>query len=88
MGADVRSEPNNDPPCEWISIDSAEFSVPVNSGDDLKLNYALKSKLNLASVRASGYLQNTWRWDMGVDKWVSLTAGACPAAGPTVRRPW
>jgi len=75
-GADVRSELINDRLSEWTLIDSAEFSIPVNSGDDLNLNYALKSKLNLASVRASGYLQNTWRWDMGGDKWLSFIAGA------------
>lgn len=75
-GADVRSEVINDKLSEWTVIDSADFSIPLNQGEDLELNYALKSRLNMESLRASAYLQNTWRWDLGGDKWWSLIAGA------------
>ena len=75
-GADVRSEVINDKLSEWTVIDSADFSIPLNQSEELKLNYVLKSKLNMESLRASGYLQNTWRWERGNDKWYTLIAGA------------
>lgn len=74
-GADVRSEVINDKLSEWTVIDSADFSIPLNSGEDLELNYALKSRLNLESIRASAYVQNAWRWDRGGDRWWTLIAG-------------
>ncbi|MGV3638241.1 MAG: TonB-dependent receptor [Flavobacteriales bacterium] len=75
-GADVRSEVINDKLNEWTVIDSADFSIPLNQGEDLELNYVLKSRLNMESVRASAYMQNTWRWDRGNNKWYTLIAGA------------
>jgi hypothetical protein len=75
-GADVRSELINDKLSEWTVIDSTEYSVPLNLGEDLELNYALKSKLNMESIRTSAYLQNTWRWEMENDKWWTVIAGA------------
>lgn len=75
-GADVRSEVINDKLSEWTVIDSADFSIPLNQSEDLNLNYVLKSKLNMESLRASGYLQNTWRWERSNDKWYTLIAGA------------
>ena len=49
---------------------------PVNSGDGpLELQYSLKSRLNIESVRLQGYLQNLWSWDYGNDRWLSLVAG-------------
>ncbi|HQW05961.1 MAG TPA: carboxypeptidase-like regulatory domain-containing protein [Flavobacteriales bacterium] len=74
-GADVRSELITDKLSEWTVIDSADFSIPLNQGEDLSLNYVLKSRLNMESVRASAYVQNAWRWDRGADKWWSLIAG-------------
>jgi hypothetical protein len=74
-GADVRAEMINDRLSEWSLVDSAGYSIPVNSGEDLELGYTLKSRLNLESIRTSAYLQNTWRWEKG-DSWWSLVAGA------------
>ena len=75
-GVDARSEVINDKLNEWTVIDSADISIPTNSGEDLELNNVLKSNLRLESIRASGYLQNTWRWDLGNDRWWTLIAGA------------
>ncbi|MBK7383914.1 MAG: hypothetical protein IPI81_11385 [Flavobacteriales bacterium] len=57
-------------------MDSADFSVPLNTGENLALSYALKSTLSMESIRASAYLQNTWRWERGNDRWWSVVAGA------------
>lgn len=75
-GADARREVINDKLNEWSLVDSADYSIPLSTGDDLNLSYALKSKLGMESVRASAYLQNTWRWERGDDRWWSLVAGA------------
>jgi hypothetical protein len=74
-GADVRSEVINDRLSEWTMIDSADYSIPLNSGNNLELDYVLKTRLNVESVRASAYVQNAWRWDQGADRWWALTAG-------------
>lgn len=76
-GVDARAESIHDRLSEWTLIDSSDYSVPQSTGEDLTLSYALKSKLDLESVRASGYVQNTWKWrsgDDGRERW-SLTAG-------------
>jgi hypothetical protein len=75
-GADLRSEVINDRLSEWTMIDSAGYSAPLNTGDDLELRSVLKSTLNIASLRASAYAQSTWRWDVGEDRWWTLIAGA------------
>ncbi len=74
-GADVRSEVINDKLSEWTLIDSAGFSSPQNAGEDLELNYSLKSRLNIASVRAQAYVQSAWRWERTNDRWWTLIAG-------------
>ncbi len=75
-GADVKSELINDKLSEWNLIDSAGYSIPLNQGDDLELNYVLKSRLNMESIRASAYVQNTWRWESDrEDRWWTLIAG-------------
>jgi len=75
-GADVRSEVINDKLSEWTVIDSSDYVTPLNTGEDLELNYALKAKLNIESLRASAYVQNTWRWESGENRWWTLIAGA------------
>lgn len=75
-GVDARREAINDRLNEWSLIDSADYSVPLNGGEDLALSYALKSKLGMKSTRASAYVQNTWRWERGDDRWWTLVAGA------------
>lgn len=74
-GADVRADMIHDRLSEWTMVDSADHSIPLNTGEDLELKYVLKSRLDMESVRASGFLQNTWRWERGADSWWSLVAG-------------
>ncbi|MBK8614190.1 MAG: TonB-dependent receptor [Flavobacteriales bacterium] len=78
-GADVRSEVINDKLSEWTLIDSADYSIPRNTGEDLLLSYSLKTKLNIESIRTSGYVQNAWEWKLdSVDRpgrYIGLTAG-------------
>jgi hypothetical protein len=75
-GLDARSETINDKLSEWTMVDSADYSIPLNSGESLELSYVLKSRLQMESVRASAYVQNAWRWDRGNDRWWTLIAGA------------
>ncbi|MBK6475156.1 MAG: TonB-dependent receptor [Flavobacteriales bacterium] len=75
-GLDARAEAINDKLSEWNLVDSAGFSIPLNDQETLALSNTLKSKLNLESVRASAYLQNTWRWNRGYNKYWTLIAGA------------
>jgi hypothetical protein len=74
-GADVRSEVIQDQLSEWTLIDSADYSIPLNQGEDLRLNQTLKARIDLESIRVQGYVQNTWRWDLAKDRWWSLVAG-------------
>jgi hypothetical protein len=74
-GADVRGEAINDQLREWTMVDSADFSIPRNPGENLELNNVLRSRLELNSIRTSGFLQNTWRWRSGEERWWSLVAG-------------
>jgi hypothetical protein len=74
-GVDARLESINDRLNEWYLLDSADYSVPLNTGEDLFLNNSLRASLSMESLRASGYLQNTWRWDSGSDRWWTLVAG-------------
>ncbi|MBK8499131.1 MAG: TonB-dependent receptor [Flavobacteriales bacterium] len=75
-GVDARRESITDRINEWSMVDSADYSIPLSTGEDLELGYALKSRLSMESIRASAYLQNTWRWDQGGDRWWTLIAGA------------
>ena len=78
-GADVRSEVINDKLSEWSLIDSADYSTPQNNGEDLLLNYSLKTRLNIESIRTSGYVQNAWEWKLDTahrqGRYLGLTAG-------------
>ena len=75
-GVDARHETINDRINEWSMVDSADYSIPLNSGEDLELGYVLKTRLGMESTRASAYVQNTWRWERGNDRWWTLIAGA------------
>ncbi|MCB0763822.1 MAG: TonB-dependent receptor, partial [Flavobacteriales bacterium] len=75
-GVDARTEVINDKLSEWNLVDSADYSIPLNTGENLELSNVLKSRLNIESLRASAYLQNTWRWVRGDDRWWTLIAGA------------
>lgn len=78
-GADVRSEVINDKLGEWTLIDSAGYSIPQSSGEDLELSYSLRSRLNIESIRTSAYLQNAWEWKLDTAQYngrsIGLTAG-------------
>lgn len=75
-GVDGRTEVINDKISEWTMIDSADYNIPQSSGDVLALQYSLKSKLAVNSTRLQAYVQNSWNWDLGTDKALSLIAGA------------
>lgn len=79
-GVDLRSEVIDDKLSEWTLIDSAGYSIPQSIGDDLTLSYSLKSRLNMESVRTSGYVQNAWEWALDTarhpGRTLGLTAGA------------
>ncbi|HQX31868.1 MAG TPA: TonB-dependent receptor, partial [Flavobacteriales bacterium] len=75
-GIDARAEAINDKLSEWNLVDSTGFSIPLNDQETLALSNTLKSNLNLESVRASAYLQDTWRWNRGYNKYWTLIAGA------------
>lgn len=98
-GADTRIESIKDRLNEWYLLDSADFSVPLNSGEDLLLRKSLRADHSLQSLRSSAYLQNTWRWEGkdSPDRWWSLVAGARAqhwtyngqvVASPRVRLTW
>ena len=73
-GVDARSERINDKLSEWSMVDSADYSIPYNGGENLELKYSLKTKLAIESIRASAYVQNAWEWTTGRDS--SGTIGA------------
>ncbi|HEY0976621.1 MAG TPA: TonB-dependent receptor [Flavobacteriales bacterium] len=74
-GADVRTESITDRLSEWYLVDSADFSTPLNTGDDLELMRSVKSKVDLESTRASAYLQNAWEWKAGASATWALITG-------------
>jgi len=58
---------------EWQRVDSAGYSLPY-TGNNVNLNYRLKSQNTLQSYRTHGYLQHTW--DIRDDSvQMSLTGG-------------
>lgn len=73
-GIDARSERINDRLSEWSMVDSADYSIPYSGGENLELQYSLKTRLNIESIRSSAYLQNSWEWRTGADS--SGTLGA------------
>lgn len=75
-GLDARMESIRDRISEWSMNDSADFSTPQSAGEDLTLDHTLKSKLELESVRASGYVQNNWKWNAGRDSSARWNASA------------
>lgn len=58
---------------EWEWRDSAGYSMPYKNDKVLELYYNLKSKQSIQSVRTSGYLQDTYKWD--TDKAVYAITG-------------
>lgn len=61
-GVEVRGEDIHDRLSEWYMLDSAGYSIPQSSGDTLALRTAVKSRIDLGSVRTSAYVQHAWDW--------------------------
>lgn len=61
-GAKFQQEKINDELLEWRNQDSAGYSVPFVNSNDLKFEEYLISKNQLISNRASGFIQNNWRF--------------------------
>lgn len=59
---------------EWERLDSAGFSLPYQP-DSLELLYVLNSKRDLQSIRAAGYIQNTFTKQYGGGRELRITAG-------------
>lgn len=74
-GLEARNERIHDRLSEWYMLDSAGYSIPLNSGDVLALNSSVKSRIDLESVRTSAYVQNAWEWKQGGDRSWALVAG-------------
>lgn len=74
-GVEVRGEHIADKLNEWYMVDSAEYSIPLNSGDILDLKSSIKNQLELKSVRSSAFVQNAWDWKSGKDRSWSMVAG-------------
>ncbi|MEO7082595.1 MAG: TonB-dependent receptor, partial [Flavobacteriales bacterium] len=74
-GLEARSERINDRLSEWYMVDSAGYSIPQSSGDELALNASVKTKIELESVRTSAYVQNAWEWKTGRERSWALVAG-------------
>lgn len=60
FGVDYRKEIINDVLNEWVYNDSADYSVPANSGDSLFLYSTIRGKNNLNSNRYSTYIEQEW----------------------------
>lgn len=75
-GLEARSERINDKLSEWYMVDSADYSIPYSSDPDkLELQQSVKSRLDLNSVRSSGYVQRSWEWDTKPDRSWAVVAG-------------
>lgn len=74
-GIEVRGEDIRDRLGEWYMVDSAGYSIPQGNGDSLRLNSSVKSRIDLASVRSSAYVQNAWEWKTGPGRKWALVAG-------------
>jgi hypothetical protein len=59
FGNTIQHENIEDNLSEWTRIDSAGYAIPY-SGTAVNLQDRLKSAIDLQSIRAQGYLQNTW----------------------------
>lgn len=75
-GVEVRGEQIKDALSEWNLVDSADYGIPYTSDPDrLELQHSVKSRLELQSVRTSGYVQHAWDWMQAGDRSWSLVAG-------------
>lgn len=72
-GASIQTEIIRDEISEWRWRDSMGYSLPTTEGT-MELEYAMKGTSELLSLRAQGYVQDTYKWNTdGGD--VILTGG-------------
>ena len=75
-GVEARSETIKDKLSEWYLLDSTDFGIPYTSDPErLELQRSVKSRLNIESVRSSGYLQHVWEWNNSNDRSWAVVAG-------------
>ena len=60
-GASVQFEKINDQIKEWEKRDSAGYSLP-HTGENVEMIYSLQTRNQLSSIRASAYLQDTYKF--------------------------
>jgi hypothetical protein len=89
MGASTgRRETISDKLSEWTMVDSPTTASRRATGEDLELNYVLKSRAELESCAASAYVQNAWTWETRPGRSWGLNAGAARQhGGATTGRP-
>ncbi len=62
-GLNLQKEMISDKINEWELRDSAGYTLPRTPSQSVNLFYNMTAKTNLNSLRTSGYLQDTYRWD-------------------------
>lgn len=72
-GADYRKEIINDVLNEWVYNDSADYSIPNNSGDSIFLYSTIRGKNQLNSNRITAFVEQTW--DLNKESNMILNAG-------------
>lgn len=71
-GVKYRHESINDRLREWRMLDSADFSIPHNNDDKLKLERFANSRINLSNNRLIGYVQNTFNLSPAHNAYLTL----------------
>jgi hypothetical protein len=61
---------------EWKMLDSAGYTLPYSSGNQLEMLNVIKSRVTEVSNRVSGYFQNAWHFKMKDTSLVTATLGA------------
>lgn len=74
VGATIQYEDIDDRVREWELVDSAGYSVPVNT-DGLELGRFVSGANRLESRRISGYLQDAWNVSSGSGRMLYVTGG-------------
>lgn len=74
-GVKYQSEMVYDKLSEWKYVDSAGYSLPVGSLSTIDLQDVVKTKINVASNRMSGYVQKVWNKELQDTSEIFFTAG-------------
>ncbi len=73
-GLSTRHERISDRLNEWERLDSAGYSLPF-SESQVNVLYAIKSNIELSSMRYNAFLQNTWSYRQPGIREMAVTAG-------------